>query len=259
MNRMSPATVGMAGVMLALAKSFASLAAPRVWRYILGPAMVALVIGLLLAVLWLGDAIDGLRGLPPLSWLVEWDIGWLATFFAAIAAWLGVLAVTYLIATLIAALFVMPLVLNWLAETEYRDVARLGSDATVASTVNSLTAVALYVCGFLLTLPLWLLPGAAVALPVFWLAWLNRRTFAFDAVVAHAAPGEWQRLRAEQGKPLLMLGVILSLLAYVPVLGLIAPTLAVLAYTHFVLESLRRMRRDDVIEGTATVIERGPA
>jgi hypothetical protein len=248
----------MAGTMLALARSFACLAAPRIWRYILGPAAVALLLGLTLAYFWLGEAIATLRALPPLSWLVGWGVGWLATFFAAIAAWLAVLALTYLIATLIAAVFVMPLILNWLAGTEYRDVERRGNDGTVASLANSLTAVALYLGGFLLTLPLWLVPGAAFALPVFWLAWLNRRTFAFDAVVAHAGPGEWQRLRAEQSGPLLMLGVILALLACVPVLGLIAPTLAVLGYTHFVLEALRRMRQDDVIEGSATVIDREP-
>ena len=45
----------------------------------------------------------------------------------------------------------------------------------------------------------------------------------------------------------LVLGLIMALLAYIPFMGLLAPSLAALAYLHFCLESLRRLRGDAVL------------
>ena len=79
------------------------------------------------------------------------------------------------------------------------------------------------------------------------MAWLNRRTFAFDALAAHATPDEWRELRRAQAFPLLLLGLVMALLAHVPFLGLLAPSLAALAYLHFSLEALRRLRQGAVV------------
>ena len=79
------------------------------------------------------------------------------------------------------------------------------------------------------------------------MAWLNRRTFAFDALAVHATDDEWRGLRRQHGGALLLLGLIMALLAYIPFMGLLAPSLAALAYLHFCLESLRRLRGDAVL------------
>ena len=47
--------------------------------------------------------------------------------------------------------------------------------------------------------------------------------------------------------PLLLLGLAMALLAHVPFLGLLAPSLAALAYIHFGLEALRRLRQGAVV------------
>jgi len=44
-----------------------------------------------------------------------------------------------------------------------------------------------------------------------------------------------------------MLGVLMALLTHVPVLGLFAPSLAALAYIHYCLEALRRLRQGAVV------------
>ncbi|MDR2786914.1 MAG: EI24 domain-containing protein, partial [Candidatus Accumulibacter sp.] len=85
-------------------------------------------------------------------------------------------------------------------------------------------------------------PGFGVFLPLFWMAWLNRRTFAHDALSAHATSGEARELRRHKATPLFCLGFVMAALAHVPVAGLFAPSLAALAYTHFCLESLRQWR-----------------
>lgn len=246
---------GFGGVVLALARSFATLASGRAWAYLLGPGLVALLLWLLLAFAWMGELIAWTLGLPPFSWLLAWDFTWLARFLAAISVWLAILSFIYLTATLLASIFVLPLLLEWVAGRDYRDVARMGSDSTLASAANSLWTLVLYLGGWLLTLPLWLIPGFGLFVPVFWLAWLNRRTFAFDALIAHATGEESRLIRRREAKPMLTLGLLLAVLAYIPLFGLLVPTLSALAYVHFTLESLRRLRQGAVVTATAVVVD----
>ena len=126
-------------------------------------------------------------------------------------------------------------------------MARLGRDSLTASTWNSVWAALLFILGWLVTLPLWLIPGLGLVLPLFWMAWLNRRTFAYDALSIHASTNEWRELRRDHAGALLMLGVLMALLTHVPVLGLFAPSLAALAYIHYCLEALRRLRQGAVV------------
>jgi len=240
---MHRASRAMHEVTLALLRSVKALARGRVWGLILGPALVALVVCVALSLFALEYLVGTFLEQPPLSWIIAWGALWLAKLLAALGGWLLVLAASYVTAMLLAALFVMPLLLEHLATEDYPDLVRRGRDSLVAATWNSLSAVLLFVAGWLLTLPLWFVPGLALLLPVGWMAWLTRRTFAYDALTLHASDDEWHRLRRQHAFPLLVLGVILALLAHVPLLGVLTPTLAALAYTHYCLEALRRLRQ----------------
>ncbi|WP_415033655.1 EI24 domain-containing protein [Azonexus sp.] len=182
--------------------------------------------------------------MPPLSLLVAWGVPWLATALAWLGGWMAIFALAYLAALLLAALLVMPLLLRHLAATEYRDLAQLGADSFVAASMNSLGAALLFVLLWVLTIPLWLIPGLSLVVPLLLMAWLNRCTFAYDALSAHASEEEWQMLSARHKAPLLLLGFFMALLAHVPLLGLLAPALAALAFVHYGLESLRRLRQE---------------
>ncbi|MFZ2855738.1 MAG: EI24 domain-containing protein [Rhodocyclaceae bacterium] len=243
----------MAEVVLALIRSLATLGRGRVWLLLLGPALAALIAWIALMFFALDGLIAGFIELPPMSWLTVWGAVWLAKLFAALGGWLLILAAAYLTAMLLAAVFVLPLLLNHLAASDYPELARMGKDSVTASTWNSVSAALLFIAGWLVTLPLWLIPGLGLILPLFWMAWLNRRTFAYDALAVHATDAEWRELRRRHARPLLLLGVIMALLAHIPLLGLLAPTLAVLAYLHYTLEALRRMRQGSVV----TIIDSG--
>jgi len=234
-------------IVLSLGRSLRTLGRGRVWLLFFGPALVALVV-------WIGlmtFALEGLIGIlveqPPLTWLASWGAAWLAKLGAVLAGWLLVLAAAFVTAMLLAAIFVMPLLLDHVALADYPELARAGKDSLLAGAWNSIAAVLLYAVGWLLTLPLWLLPGLGLLLPILWMAWLTRRTFAYDALTVHATDQEWRVLRRQHGLPLLLLGVVLALLAHIPVLGLLTPTLAALAYTHFCLEALRRLRQGALV------------
>jgi uncharacterized protein involved in cysteine biosynthesis len=190
-----------------------------------------------------------------MSWFAEWGMAWLAKALAVLGAWLAILSASYLVALLLTAVFVLPLLLGFVAANDYPDLARLGRDSFVASAWNSVWAVALFVAGWLATLPLWLIPGFGLVLPLFWMGWLNRRTFAYDVMSVHATSVEMRELREEKSLPLFVLGLVMAALAHLPFVGLVAPSLAALSYTHFCLESLRRLRGDAVASIEATRVD----
>lgn len=237
----------MAEVMLALMRTLASLRDGRVWRYLLLPALFSLLLWIALAFWGLGALVDWLLGHPPMTLLIGWGVAWLAYILAYLGGWMAIFACAYLTASLLTALFVMPLLLKHLAATEYRDVAAMGKDSFVAAAVNSIFASILFVAGWFLTLPLWIVPGLSLLLPMLLMAWLNRRTFAYDALSMHATEEEWRSMRRQAGTPLFMLGLIMALLAHVPLIGLLVPTLAALSFVHFGLESLRCSRGGAVV------------
>jgi CysZ protein len=237
----------MPDIFLALQRSLVTLGRGRVWLYMLAPALGALVVMFGLSAFLLDQLVAAFVEQPPMSWLAAWGAFWLAHLLAALGGWLLILSVCYLLAMLLTAVVVLPLLLNHLAAVDYPDLARQGTDSLVGSVWNSLWAALLFIVGWLVTLPLWLIPGLGLILPLFWMAWLNRRTFAYDTLAAHATDAEWRTLRRQQAMPLLTLGLIMAGLAHVPFIGMLAPSLAALAYVHFCLEALRRLRQGAVV------------
>lgn len=237
----------MADVILILMRSLASLRQGRIWWYVLTPALFSLVIWVVLAIWGLGWLIDWLMMNPPMTLLIGWGLAWLATVLAYTGAWMAIFACAYITASLLAAIFIMPLMLKQLAENEYRDVAPMGKDSFVAATVNSVLATILFIAGWLLTLPLWIIPGLSLILPLLLMAWLNRRTFAYDALSMHATDDEWQSLRRQHKTPMFMLALVMALLAHLPIVGLLVPALTALAFVHYGLENLRRLRGGAVV------------
>lgn len=238
-------------VMQALGRTVASLKSPRVWGYVLAPALFSLVVSVGLAIWGLGAMVQYMLDYPPMSLLIGWGLIWLAYILAYLGAWLAIFAVAYLLASLLAAVFILPLLLKHLSATEYRDLAVLGQDSFAAATVNSLWAAILFVLAWILTLPLWLIPGFSLLIPLLLMAWLNRKTFAYDALSQHATDSEWAMLRVQHKLPMFMLGLTMALLAHIPFIGLFIPALAALAFVHYGLEALRRLRGEAVVSGQA--------
>ena len=237
----------MGEVMLAIARTFGSLRNGKVWLYVLTPALVSLLLAIGLAVGALGWMVQQMMNYPPMTLLVGWGLVWLAHILAYLGGWMAIFALAYLVASLLAAIVIMPLMLKHLSQGEYRDVAPMGKDSFVAAAANSLWAALVFVVGWLLTVPLWLIPGFSLLIPLLLMGWLNRKTFAYDALSMHATDGEWQSIRRQHKTPLFMLGLTMALLAHVPIIGLLVPALAALSFVHYGLEALRRSRGEAIV------------
>ena len=93
----------MGDVMLALARTFASLRDGKVWLYVLTPALFSLLLSICLAVWALGAVVQQMMDYPPMTLLVGWGLVWLANILAYLGGWMAIFAIAYLTASLLAA------------------------------------------------------------------------------------------------------------------------------------------------------------
>jgi hypothetical protein len=116
----------------------------------------------------------------------------------------------------------------------------------LCSLVNALWATVLFTLLLILTLPLWLVPGLGVALPILLSAWLNQRVYRYDALMQHADREELRVLPKQCRGGLYLVGLGTGLLAWMPLANLFAPAFAGLASVHYCLSALERRRGSGV-------------
>lgn len=180
--------------------------------------------------------------LPDWSWLV-----WFGPWLAHIAVFFVFAPLVYFTAILLVAVFALPRMMTLIVARDYPDISRQGSISAAfwGSLGNTLAAGIIFIVGWLLTLPLLLIPGALFILPIAWSAWLNQRAFRFDALAEHAQSAERLSLiRRERGN-LYGAGLISSLVAHVPLVNLLAPAFAAVLFVHLCLSALRAMRNEN--------------
>jgi hypothetical protein len=117
----------------------------------------------------------------------------------------------------------------------------------------SASSTAIYLVGWLLTLPLWLVPGLAFVLPVGWLAWFNARTLTFDALTSHADDAELGSLRRHYRGSFFVIGGVGALMAHIPILGFFAASFTALMFAVAAMEALSLARGQN--DGAGEVVE----
>jgi uncharacterized protein involved in cysteine biosynthesis len=157
-------------------------------------------------------------------------------------------ALVYSTAIFLVAVFALPRLINLVAARDYPDLGRHGENVFWGSLGNTLGAGAIFVAGCFVMLPLLLIPGALLVLPLLWGSWLNQRTFRFDALAEHATRTEMQRLASENRGRFYFAGVGTAAVAHVPLVNLLAPALTALVFVHLGLATLRRQRQKKGIE-----------
>lgn len=198
-------------------------------------------------VLW--SAVAMAAWLPMSEWLLarlpEWRwLDWLGAWLVHVALFFVFAPLIYFTAVLLVAVIALPRMMAIVAARDYPDVARHGSPGAAfwGGLGNTLAAGAVFVLGWLLSLPLLLIPGVLLVLPLLWSAWLNQRTFRFDALAEHATPAERAILIQRQGGGYWGAGLASALVAHVPLINLLAPAFAGLVFIHLCLAGLRALR-----------------
>lgn len=176
------------------------------------------------------------------GWLVAVGLFSIKLYLIPLLAAGILLPLSGVLGLIIAAVFIMPIVLGHLDKTHYPGLRRNGHNATLVSGWNAAWVGGLFVLGWLLTMPLWLFPPFAVLLPVFWWSFAITRMLRVDAVVEHASADERRYLWKRHNRQWWLIGVCLSLINLLPPAWLIMPVFSSLVFAHFGLEALRQHR-----------------
>ena len=220
---------------------------PRMLWLMLWPMLVALgVWGLAALFLW------GTLAVHLAAWLqggLDYALSWAhldfatATLVAAnVLLFIAFVPLVYLTALFILGIFGMEQMVDYVARRSFPDLERRHGGGVAGTVWNSVVAFCGLVLFGLLSVPLWLFPPLWPVIPLVVLGWVNQRLLRYDALAEHADAGEMARIFRERRGALYLMGVLLGLVAYVPLLGLLAPVVFGLAFIHYLLGALHNAR-----------------
>ncbi len=257
----------MIGIGKSLFLAFVSLVNRRMLWLMIWPVLVSLlfwgVAGFLLwfkTAVWIASQLGKLA--QPLTSWVPFDVSSITLFSAHVMLILLFVPLVYLTALLILGIVGMDAMVEHVASRHYPALLRKHGGGTASSVWNGVVAICGLVLLFLVTLPLLLIPPLWAMVPVAVMGWVNQKILRYDAIADHASPVEMKQIFSARRGTLYLLGLMLALLAYVPVVGFFAPMLFALAFIHFGLASLTELRGEagvdvprDPAPGEGRVIE----
>ena len=238
------------GVGQAFLRALRSQLHPRMIFALFMPVIVTLVLGSILIWLawtpltdWLSESLTE-SAVPGMMDPVVGTAG-----FLAIKAWMiPIIAVIILlpfegiVGLAVAAVWIMPLVLAHLSRNNYPDVQPRGRHAFVISVWNAVWVSVVFMTGWLITLPLWLIPPLGMILSVFWWTFAFSRMMRIDAIADHASSEERKSLLRDRNIGFWSIGLICALLNLLPPAWVFLPVFSGLVFAHFGLEALRQKR-----------------
>lgn len=177
------------------------------------------------------------------GWSVAGDHAWLAAALGNLGAFALLTAASGMLALVAIAVAAGPVFTRAVETRFHPSLVRLAGGTFAGSLGNAVVAVVIFVPLWLLALPLALMPPVGIAATLLLNAWFNQRLFRYDALAEHASAAERATvIRTARGR-FFGLGLALAPLAFVPLVNLIAPIYAGLAFTCLALDELAALRR----------------
>ena len=230
----------------ALGRGFKSLLTPKMLALTLWPMLLALLFWGGLAWLFWDQWASGLADLAQQSGiesrLMQWGFVWLAHWLVVALLLSLLLPAVYVSSLVFTSVFAMPVMLKFLVARDYPNLEMKHGGTFMGSAWNSLIVVVVYLVLWIVTLPLWLIPFGALIMPILLSAYLNQRLFCYDALMDHASREEFKQIQMRKQGGLFGLGAILGFAHYIPILNFFTPIYIGLAYVHFCLNQLQRLR-----------------
>jgi hypothetical protein len=236
----------------ALLYGLANLAHPRMLWLMIWPMLVSLALWAAIAIalwtrmaLWLAEFLR--RWLEPAAALVRFDFGNATLIAAYVVLFLVFVPLVYVTALFILGVFGMQKMVDHVAQRSFPGLERRHGGGLAGSLWNGLIALVGMLLLFVLSLPLWILPPLWPLIPLAIFGWVNQRLLRYDALAEHADRVEMARIFRERRGALLLMGLLLALLAYIPFVGFIGPVAFGLAFIRYLLGALQEVRARAII------------
>lgn len=246
----------MHGIGRALLPALGNLFHPRMLWLMIWPVLAALALWGTAALVFWTQMVAWLVGLMQQwvlssSFFLSWDLSSAAAFVAKLLILLFLVPLVQLTALLILGLAGMPAMVEHVAQRSYPHLERRHGGTFAGSLWNSAAALAGMIALFALSLPLWLIPPLWPLIPVAVMGWANQRILRYDALAEHGTAHEMSTVFRRRRGAMYVLGALLALIAYVPIVGFFAPVVFGLVFIHFCLAELVQLRSEPIDGGVA--------
>lgn len=220
---------------------------PRMLWLMVWPMLVALAVWVTVALvfwtrlaLWIAGVLE--RWTEPVLGRLPFDLGTAATIIAHAMLLLLFVPLVYLTALFILGIFGMDKMVDHVAAQSFPALERRRGGGIAGSVWNALLSLAGMTVLFVISLPLWLAPplGPIVLLAI--LSWGNQRLLRYDALAEHAERAEMARIWRDRRGALYLMGFLLALFAYVPLVQFLGPVVFGLAFIRYLLGALIELR-----------------
>lgn len=242
--------LNMNAILKAFQQAFESLLRLKMFLFILLPPFVS-VTGLFLLFVffwesWTVGLTSFFGSMTVFQWLqtltgLEQFSAWTAVIFLILIF----IPMAYLGAVLLTSLFIMPLVLARITGADFKHLEKKRGGSFVGSLWNTLAATCVFIFLFFITLPMWLIPGCQIIVPLLLTAWINKKIFLYDVLQDFASVEERKGIEQEESGRLYSMGLLLGLLSYIPLAIFFVPVLSALSYTYYGLNALVDRRRSE--------------
>lgn len=217
----------------------------KVLWIILWPTLAAVVLWLFVGAIfwstfsaWLAE---GLLIMGIDDWIAGMQTEWIATTIQ-VGLYLVLFLLLVVITTLIiTAIFSMPALIHIVASRYYPGLKYEYGGSVVGSIANAMIALGVFIVIWIISVPLWFI-GIGVFVPFVAAAYLNQQLFRYDALSEHASRQELKILLNTDRTLLWGLGLLTGSLQFIPFINLFAPVLSALAFIHFELARLAKVR-----------------
>ncbi len=232
----------------ALLYGFAHLFHPRMLWLMIWPMLIAVGLwGAVALALWTRTAIwlAGVlaRWIEPATAFVHFDFADAAMIAAQVVLFLLFVPLVYLTALFILGIFGMQKMVDYVAARSFTDLERRHGGAAAASLGNGIVALLGMAGLFIVSVPLWAIPPLWPLIPLAILTWGNQRLLRHDALSEHADRREMAQVFRERRGGMYLLGLLMALAAYVPLVGFAAPVVFSLAFIRYLIGGLQELRQ----------------
>ena len=235
----------MSRILVALTRAFRDLMRFKVFWITIWPFLAATTFWLILKAL-LGDTPSewitlAFTEIGLQSWLERIAPVWVSDGIESTIQWLLLVPLIIITSLVITAIFAMPSLVNYVSKQYHPDLERKRGGSIGGGILNALMAVGVFIVIWVVTIPTWAF-GIGFIVPFIAAAFLNQQLFRYDALAEHANREEIKSLLTTDKLPLWILGLLTGMVQFIPILNIVAPVYAALAFIHFELTCLKNMR-----------------
>lgn len=249
-------------ILTSLLYALGNIVHPRMLWLMVWPVLVSLLLWSVAGFFLLGTIIARLAA--RLDELLSSTFSFLSLNFAdwaliaaKVIVYLAFIPIVYVTALVILSIFGMPAMVEHVARRAFPELERRRGGGTLGSGWNGAVALLGMALLALVTVPLWLFPPLWPLIPLLIMAWANQRLLRYDALAEHADRPEMLAVFRERRGALYLLGLLMALTAYVPLVGFFVPALFALAFIHYLLGVLAAHRSIEGAYGRHTDKELG--